>query len=134
MIKDVQEATDGLGPEAAVVAAGDVRGFHYSIYFFFKIQLPNLDLQVLPFNQALMYLRRKGTLVCVGMPAGNAFLNVPVPLLIAKVKYIYNIISYCVELTLFFLVHDYCGIGNWVTFSLCAFPLLLPLISVIYIQ
>ncbi|KAF8957763.1 chaperonin 10-like protein [Flammula alnicola] len=55
-------ATDGLGPEAAVIAAGDAR----------------------PFNQAIMYLRSKGTLVCVGMPAGNAMLNVPVILLIAR--------------------------------------------------
>lgn len=62
LIKDVQAATDGLGPDAAVIAAGDVT----------------------PFNQAIMYLRLKGTLVCVGMPAGNALLNIPVALLVAK--------------------------------------------------
>ncbi|KAJ3513849.1 hypothetical protein NLJ89_g2714 [Agrocybe chaxingu] len=62
LIKDVQAATDGLGPEAAVIAAGDVR----------------------PFNQAVMYLRPKGTLVCVGMPANRALLSIPVALLIAK--------------------------------------------------
>ena len=43
-------------------------------------------MQITPFNQAIMYLRRKGTLVCVGMPAGNATLSIPVTLLIAKVK------------------------------------------------
>ncbi|KAF8162663.1 mannitol-1-phosphate dehydrogenase M1PDH1 [Crassisporium funariophilum] len=53
LIKDIQAATDGLGPEAAIIAAGDVK----------------------PFNQALMYLRMKGTLVCVGMPAGSALLS-----------------------------------------------------------
>lgn len=31
-----------------------------------------------------MYLRSTGTLVCVGVPGGNAVLNVPVPLLVAK--------------------------------------------------
>ncbi|KAG6905422.1 hypothetical protein DXG01_002808 [Tephrocybe rancida] len=62
LTKDVHAATDGLGPHAAVIAAGDAR----------------------PFNQALMYLRATGTLVAVGMPAGNALLNAPVPLLILK--------------------------------------------------
>jgi hypothetical protein len=38
-----------------------------------------------PFNQAIMYLRLKGTLVCVGMRDGNTLLNIPVALLIAKV-------------------------------------------------
>nr|BAV14014.1 mannitol-1-phosphate dehydrogenase [Pholiota microspora] len=62
LIADVQAAADGMGPEAAVIAAGDAR----------------------PFNQAVMYLRLKGTLVCVGMPAGNALLSFPITLLIAK--------------------------------------------------
>lgn len=62
LVKDVQAATDGLGPEAALIVAGEIT----------------------PFNQAIMYLRRKGTLVCVGMPAGNALLNIPVALLVAK--------------------------------------------------
>ncbi|KJA19698.1 hypothetical protein HYPSUDRAFT_44081 [Hypholoma sublateritium FD-334 SS-4] len=62
LIKDVVAAADGLGPEAAVVAAGDAK----------------------PFNQAVMYLRRKGTLVCVGMPAANALLSFPITLLIGK--------------------------------------------------
>ncbi|KAF5318178.1 hypothetical protein D9619_012098 [Psilocybe cf. subviscida] len=62
LIKDVTAAADGQGPEAAVIAAGDAR----------------------PFNQAIMYLRAKGTLVCVGMPPGDALLNVPLALLIAK--------------------------------------------------
>jgi alcohol dehydrogenase, propanol-preferring len=37
-IKDVQAATDGLGPEAAVIAAGDVRSIFIasSFYFCFK--------------------------------------------------------------------------------------------------
>ncbi|RDB23020.1 Alcohol dehydrogenase 1 [Hypsizygus marmoreus] len=62
LIKDVQAATDGLGPQAAIIAAGDER----------------------PFNQALRYLRFTGTLVAVGMPGGGATLNAPVTLLIAK--------------------------------------------------
>ena len=33
-----------------------------------------------------MYLRLKGTLVCVGMPGGDALLNIPVTLLVGKVK------------------------------------------------
>lgn len=32
-----------------------------------------------------MYLRKAGTLVAVGMPPGEALLNVPIPLLVAKV-------------------------------------------------
>ncbi|KAG6867111.1 hypothetical protein C0993_006659 [Termitomyces sp. T159_Od127] len=59
---DVRAATDGLGPHAAVIAVGDAR----------------------PFNQALMYLRPAGTLVAIGMPGGDALLNVPVQLLIGK--------------------------------------------------
>ncbi|GLB34537.1 putative alcohol dehydrogenase GroES-like domain [Lyophyllum shimeji] len=62
IVQDVQAATDGLGPQAAIIAVGDVR----------------------PFNQALMYLRFTGTLVAVGLPGGNAMLNVPIGLLIAK--------------------------------------------------
>jgi len=62
LVKDVQDATGGLGPDAAIITAGDIT----------------------PFNQAIMYLRLKGTLVCVGMPAGNALLNIPVTLLIGK--------------------------------------------------
>ena len=33
-----------------------------------------------------MYLRATGTLVAVGMPAGAGLLNVPIPLLVAKVQ------------------------------------------------
>ncbi|KIM49856.1 hypothetical protein M413DRAFT_438976 [Hebeloma cylindrosporum] len=62
VVADVIAASDGLGVEGAVVAAGDAR----------------------PFNQALMFLRSKATLVCVGMPAGTALLNVPLNLLIAR--------------------------------------------------
>ncbi|KAJ3730262.1 chaperonin 10-like protein [Lentinula raphanica] len=54
LIKDVQEATGGLGPHAAIVAVG----------------------HALPFNQAIMYLRSAGTLVALGMPGpGNGMLN-----------------------------------------------------------
>ncbi|KAL0947800.1 hypothetical protein HGRIS_013873 [Hohenbuehelia grisea] len=61
IIQEIQSAADGVGPHAAVIAAGDGA----------------------PFNQAIMYLRPTGTLVAVGMP-GNAALNVPIPLLIGK--------------------------------------------------
>ncbi|KAF4615528.1 hypothetical protein D9613_003506 [Agrocybe pediades] len=62
IVEDVKVATGGQGPDAAVIAAGDAR----------------------PFNQAVMYLGFKGTLVCVGMPSGTAVLNVPINLMIAK--------------------------------------------------
>ncbi|THU98684.1 NAD(P)-binding protein [Dendrothele bispora CBS 962.96] len=62
IIKDVQAAADGLGPHAAIVAAG----------------------HPLPFNQALSYLRSTGTLVAAGMPGGEAMLNVSIALIIAK--------------------------------------------------
>jgi len=62
VINDVRAAADGLGPEAAIIVAGDAR----------------------PYNQALMYLRSKGTLVCLGLPGGSAQLNVPLSLFIAK--------------------------------------------------
>ena len=94
LIKDVQAATDGLGPEAAVIAAGDVRGIFIASFLLFYNK--NI-IQITPFNQAIMYLRLKGTLVCVGMPAGDALLNIPVVLLVAKVKYIISSISYYVN-------------------------------------
>ena len=90
LVKDVQDATDGLGPDAAVIAAQDVKYFIISLFEKIFTRLT----QITPFNQAIMYLRLKGTLVCVGMPAGNALLNIPVGLLLAKVKYIYTLISY----------------------------------------
>lgn len=62
LIKDVQEATDGLGPEAALLTAPDV----------------------VPCNQAIMYLRVKGTMVCVGLSSGNDLLNIPLSVLVAK--------------------------------------------------
>ncbi|KAG6859843.1 hypothetical protein C0995_003066 [Termitomyces sp. Mi166 len=62
LTKDIRVVTDGLGPHAALIAVGDAR----------------------PFNQALLYLRSAGTLVAIGMPGGNALLNVPVTLLIGK--------------------------------------------------
>ncbi|ESK88735.1 mannitol-1-phosphate dehydrogenase [Moniliophthora roreri MCA 2997] len=62
VIRDVQDATGGLGPHAAIVTAGSA----------------------VPFNQALMYLRLDGTLVCVGMPSGEGMLNVPIRLIVPK--------------------------------------------------
>ncbi|THU93242.1 GroES-like protein [Dendrothele bispora CBS 962.96] len=62
LVKDVIEAAGGLGPHAAVIAAGSP----------------------IPFNQALLYLRPAGTLVAVGMPAGGAMLNVPIALLVPR--------------------------------------------------
>ncbi|KAJ6587715.1 chaperonin 10-like protein [Mycena sp. CBHHK59/15] len=62
LVKDVKEATGGLGPHAAVVVASS----------------PG------PLDQAVMYLRPRGTLVAVGLPSGPAFLKVHIGLLIAK--------------------------------------------------
>lgn len=66
LVEEVIQAAGGLGPHAALLAVGDAR----------------------PFNQALMYLRNAGTLVAVGMPPGEALLNVPIPLLVAKALHI----------------------------------------------
>ncbi|KAK0229234.1 hypothetical protein EDD85DRAFT_974241 [Armillaria nabsnona] len=66
LVEEVIQAAGGLGPHAALLAVGDAR----------------------PFNQALMYLRMAGTLVAVGMPPGEALLNVPIPLLVAKALHI----------------------------------------------
>ncbi|KAJ3716734.1 hypothetical protein DFJ43DRAFT_1006728 [Lentinula guzmanii] len=63
LVKDVQDATGGVGPHAAIIAVG----------------------HALPFNQAIMYLRSTGTLVAIGMPGpANGILNVPIALLISK--------------------------------------------------
>ena len=86
LIKDVVAAADGLGPEAAIIAAGNVRYFPIPVR---RISLVTVLIyfieQATPFNQAVMYLRLKGTLVCVGMPAANALLSFPITLLIGKV-------------------------------------------------
>ncbi|KAG9225703.1 hypothetical protein CCMSSC00406_0007560 [Pleurotus cornucopiae] len=61
LIQDIKDATDGLGPHAAVIAAGSST----------------------PFNQAILYLRPLGTLVAVGMPK-DAAMNIPIALFIGK--------------------------------------------------
>ncbi|KAF7353942.1 Mannitol-1-phosphate dehydrogenase [Mycena venus] len=62
LIQDVKEAADGKGPHSAVVVSSN----------------PG------PLDQAVMYLRPKGTLVAVGIPSGGAVFTVPIALLIAK--------------------------------------------------
>ncbi|KAF8190611.1 hypothetical protein K438DRAFT_1970911 [Mycena galopus ATCC 62051] len=62
LVKEVKEATGGEGPHAAVVAASNVG----------------------PLDQAVLYLRPKGTLVAVGLPSGTPVLTVPIGLLIIK--------------------------------------------------
>ncbi|KAF7343064.1 Mannitol-1-phosphate dehydrogenase [Mycena venus] len=62
LVKEVKEATGGEGPHAAVVAASNVG----------------------PLDQAVHYLRPKGTLVAVGLPSGTPVLTVPIGLLIIK--------------------------------------------------
>ncbi|KAF7353950.1 Mannitol-1-phosphate dehydrogenase [Mycena venus] len=62
LIQDVKEAADGKGPHAAVVVSSNAG----------------------PLDQAVMYLRPKGTLVAVGIPSGAAMFTVPIGLLIAK--------------------------------------------------
>ncbi|KAJ7127553.1 hypothetical protein C8R43DRAFT_1027602 [Mycena crocata] len=62
LVNDVKEATGGQGPHAAIVVASN----------------PG------PLDQAVMYLRKKGTLVAVGIPSGMAMLTVPIGLLINK--------------------------------------------------
>jgi len=56
IVKDVKAATpDGLGPHAVILLA----------------------VQEKPFQQATQYVRSRGTVVCIGLPA-NAFLKAPV--------------------------------------------------------
>ncbi|KAK7040391.1 hypothetical protein VNI00_009868 [Paramarasmius palmivorus] len=62
LVQDVIAAADGEGPQAAVIAVGNAR----------------------PFNDALGYIRRTGTIVAVGMPVATATLNIPIGLLIHK--------------------------------------------------
>ncbi|KAJ7330834.1 hypothetical protein DFH08DRAFT_916496 [Mycena albidolilacea] len=62
LVKEVKEATGGDGPHAAVVAAANAG----------------------PLDQAVHYLRPKGTLVAVGLPSGTPVLTVPIGLLIIK--------------------------------------------------
>ncbi|KAJ6549952.1 chaperonin 10-like protein [Mycena capillaripes] len=63
LVKEVKVATGGDGPHAAVVAASNVG----------------------PLDQAVLYLRPRGTLVAVGLPSGTPVLTVPIGLLIVKV-------------------------------------------------
>ncbi|KAF7359011.1 Mannitol-1-phosphate dehydrogenase [Mycena sanguinolenta] len=62
VIQDVKDAADGVGPHAAVVVSSSAG----------------------PLDQAVMYLRPKGTLVAVGIPSSATMLKVPVGLLVSK--------------------------------------------------
>ncbi|KAJ7684222.1 chaperonin 10-like protein [Mycena polygramma] len=62
LIQDVKDAAGGIGPHAAVVVSSN----------------PG------PLDQAVMYLRPRGTLVAVGIPSGPAMFTVPIGLLIGK--------------------------------------------------
>ncbi|KAF9038807.1 alcohol dehydrogenase, partial [Hymenopellis radicata] len=62
VVQDVIDAAEGLGPHAAVIAAG----------------------QAEPLNQVLLYLRKTGTLVTVGMASSTATLSLPHSLMISK--------------------------------------------------
>ncbi|KAF9024199.1 GroES-like protein [Hymenopellis radicata] len=62
VVQDVIDAAQGLGPHAAVIAAG----------------------QAEPLNQALLYLRKTGTLVTVGMASSTATVSLPHNLMIPK--------------------------------------------------
>ncbi|KAJ7183000.1 chaperonin 10-like protein [Mycena crocata] len=70
LVRDVKEAAGGEGPHSAVVAASNLG----------------------PLDQAVMYLRPKGTLVAVGIPSGMPMLTVPVGVLITKCL---NILGSC---------------------------------------
>ncbi|KAJ7665601.1 chaperonin 10-like protein [Mycena rosella] len=67
LVEDVREASGGQGPHAAVVTAANTG----------------------PLDQAVMYLRPRGTLVAVGLPSGQPVLTVPVGVLITKVNRLY---------------------------------------------
>ncbi|KAF7777905.1 hypothetical protein Agabi119p4_3977 [Agaricus bisporus var. burnettii] len=62
LVADVQLASGGLGPHAAVIATGNPQ----------------------PFFQAALYLRPTGTIMCIGVPAGLAPLAVPIALIVLK--------------------------------------------------
>lgn len=55
IVEDVKRAAGGHGPDAALLLAASEK----------------------PFRDATQYLKRKGTIVCVGLPA-NAFITAPV--------------------------------------------------------
>ncbi|KAF1839460.1 alcohol dehydrogenase-like protein [Decorospora gaudefroyi] len=55
LVADVQNATDGLGPHVVILVAVNEK----------------------PFQQAAEYVRARGTVVCIGLPAG-AYLKAPV--------------------------------------------------------
>ncbi|TFK45935.1 GroES-like protein [Heliocybe sulcata] len=61
LVQDVKAATDGLGPHAAIVTAASGKAY----------------------EQAVWYLRDRGTLVAVGMPPKDLF-NVPIVVIVAK--------------------------------------------------
>jgi propanol-preferring alcohol dehydrogenase len=61
MVKDIVEATGG-GPSAAVITAGVAA----------------------PYNLAIHYLKKTGTLVAVGMPAETEFLQIPITHMVEK--------------------------------------------------
>ncbi|CAK5263896.1 unnamed protein product [Mycena citricolor] len=62
LVQDIQAAADGLGPHSAVIAASN----------------PG------PLDQAVHYIRPKGTIVAVGLPSGPVKMTVGVYTLIAK--------------------------------------------------
>ncbi|KXN83415.1 Alcohol dehydrogenase 1 [Leucoagaricus sp. SymC.cos] len=62
LVADVQAATGGPGPQAAIVATGSAESF----------------------TQAALYLKSTGTLIGVGVPSGKALLNLPIALLVSK--------------------------------------------------
>ncbi|KAG7090140.1 hypothetical protein E1B28_011748 [Marasmius oreades] len=71
LVKDVVQAAEGAGPHAAIVAAGHPQ----------------------PFNDALQYLRKAGTLAVVGIPGGGEVLKVPFPLLVGKLLHIFGTLT-----------------------------------------
>ncbi|EPQ50664.1 GroES-like protein [Gloeophyllum trabeum ATCC 11539] len=61
IVGEVKKATDGLGPHAAIVTAASGKAY----------------------EQAVWYLRERGTLVAVGMPPTDLF-NIPIVIIVAK--------------------------------------------------
>ncbi|KZT18912.1 GroES-like protein [Neolentinus lepideus HHB14362 ss-1] len=61
LVQDVKNATDGLGPHAAIVTTASGKAY----------------------EQAVWYLRQRGTLVAVGMPPTDLF-NIPIVIIVAK--------------------------------------------------
>lgn len=94
LIQEVMAATDG-GPHVAIVTASNVGSIVTRVLWTFLFTV-HLVAKGAAYNQAVMYLRTLGTLMCVGLP--QASLNVPIPVIAVKVNSLAS--AHCMSTTL----------------------------------